>query len=71
MLTRLPYIGELDKTKITGNKSIDSIQEGVNEGVSGQFKKGGLLEGVGNLTSKEVINRGERGGKNDTGGYGL
>ncbi|KAJ9610723.1 hypothetical protein H2200_005500 [Cladophialophora chaetospira] len=63
--------GELDKTKITGDKNIDAIQDGVNEGVTGQFKKGGLLEGVGNLTSKEVINRGERQGKNDKGGYGL
>jgi len=63
--------GELDKTKITGDKNIDSIQDGVNEGVSGQFKKGGLLEGVGNLASKEGVNRTERQGKNDKGGYGL
>jgi hypothetical protein len=67
--TNCPSLGELDKTKITGDKNIDAIQDGVNEGVTGQFKKGGLLEGVGNLTSKEVINRGERKGKNDKGGY--
>ncbi|EXJ57525.1 hypothetical protein A1O7_07873 [Cladophialophora yegresii CBS 114405] len=63
--------GELDKTKITGDKNVDAIQDGINEGVTGQFKKGGLLEGVGDLTSKEVISRGERKGKNDKGGYGL
>ncbi|ETI25417.1 hypothetical protein G647_02190 [Cladophialophora carrionii CBS 160.54] len=63
--------GELDKTKITGDKNVDAIQDGINEGVTGQFKKGGLLEGVGDLTSKEVMNRGERKGKNDKGGYGL
>ncbi|OAP56418.1 hypothetical protein AYL99_09597 [Fonsecaea erecta] len=61
----------LNKTKITGDENIDAIQDDVNKGVGGQFGKGGLLEGVGNLTSKEVLNRGERQGKNDKGGYGL
>ncbi|KAK5940227.1 hypothetical protein PMZ80_007647 [Knufia obscura] len=61
----------LDKTKITGDKNIDAVQDGVNKGVSGQFEKGGALEGVGNLASKEVFTRSERGGKNDKGGFGL
>jgi hypothetical protein len=61
----------MDKTKITGDKNIDAIQDGVNEGVTGQFGKGGVLEGVGNLTSKEVLTRSERGGKNDQGKHGL
>jgi len=43
----------------------------VNKGVTGQFEKGGVLEGVGNLASKEVFNRSERGGKNDSGKFGL
>lgn len=60
---------ELSKTKVTGDKNIDAIQDGVNEGVGGQFGKGGLLEGVGNLTSKEVLTRSERQGKDDKGGY--
>ncbi|KAK4939078.1 hypothetical protein LTR10_020564 [Elasticomyces elasticus] len=60
---------ELSKTKITGDKNIDAVQDGVNEGVAGQFGKGGLLEGVGNLTSKEVLTRSERQGKDDKGGY--
>ncbi|KAL8873534.1 MAG: hypothetical protein Q9174_001015 [Haloplaca sp. 1 TL-2023] len=55
---------QLDKTKITGDKNVDAIQDGVNTGVSGQFKEGGLLGGVGDLVSKEGVNRAERG---DTG----
>ena len=66
-----PYLGEMDKTKITGDKNVDAVQDGVNEGVTGQLGKGGLLEGVGNLTSKEVLTRGERGGKNESGKPGL
>jgi len=61
----------LDKTKVTGNKDVDAVQDSVNKGVSGQFAKGGALEGVGNLVSKEGVNRSERGGKNESGGYGL
>ncbi len=40
------------------------MQDGVNTGVSGQLKSGGLLGGVGDLVSKEGVNRAERG---DTG----
>lgn len=65
----LILVDELSKTKVTGDKNIDAIQDGVNEGVGGQFGKGGLLEGVGNLTSKEVLTRSERQGKDDKGGY--
>jgi hypothetical protein len=62
---------QLDKTKITGDKNIDAVQDGVNKGVTGQFEKGGVLEGVGNITSKEVFTRSERQGKNDSGKFGL
>ncbi|KAI4250002.1 MAG: hypothetical protein LQ352_005444 [Teloschistes flavicans] len=55
---------QLDKTKITGDKNLDAIQDGVNTGVTGQLKEGGLLAGVGDLVSKEGVNRAERG---DTG----
>ena len=57
-------LDQLDKTKITGDKNVDAIQDGVNTGVSGQLKEGGLLGGVGDLVSKEGVNRAERG---DTG----
>lgn len=55
---------QLDKTKLTGNSSVDAVQDGVNTGVSGQLKSDGLLGGVGDLVSKEGVNRAERG---DTG----
>lgn len=67
----LMAVGEMDKTKITGDKNIDAIQDGINQGVSGQFAKGGVLEGVGNLGSKEVFTRSERGGKNESGQHDL
>jgi len=57
----------LKKTKVTGDKNVDAAQDGVAEGVGGQFGKGGLGEGVGKLTSKEGFSRSERGGKNDKG----
>ncbi len=59
---------KLDQTKITGNKDVDNIQDSVNEGVSGQLGKGGLLNPVGEQSSKEVFTRSERGGKGENGG---
>jgi hypothetical protein len=38
----------------------------VNNLVSGQFGKGGALQGVGDTFSKEGINRSERGGKDES-----
>ena len=52
------------KTNVTGDKNINKVQEGVAEGVGGQLSSGGLLGGVGDATSKEGVNRAERG---DTG----
>ncbi|KAI9734672.1 MAG: hypothetical protein M1834_002273 [Cirrosporium novae-zelandiae] len=60
---------KLSQTKITGDKNVDAIQDGINEGVSGQFAQGGLAAPVGNLISKEGINRSERGGKDESGSY--
>lgn len=57
-------IDKLKATKITGDKNVDAIQDRVAEGVGGQFAKGGLLGGVGEISSKEGVNRAERG---DTG----
>ncbi len=59
-----PTTGKLKETKITGDKNIDAIQDGVAEGVGGQLSSGGLLGGVGDTMSKEGVNRAERG---DTG----
>ncbi|MCJ1454077.1 hypothetical protein MMC28_004427 [Mycoblastus sanguinarius] len=52
------------KTDVTGDKNINAIQGGVAEGVGGQLSSKGLLGGVGDLSSKEGVNRAERG---DTG----
>ncbi|KAL8859800.1 MAG: hypothetical protein Q9178_003632 [Gyalolechia marmorata] len=52
---------QLDKTKLTNDSSLNSIQDGLNTGVSGQLKSDGLLGGVGDLVSKEGVNRAERG----------
>ena len=59
----------LDKTKVTGVEQVDTLQDGVNNLVAGQVGKGGLLQPVGDLASKEGINRAERQGKDDNGGY--
>ncbi|KAF2476961.1 uncharacterized protein BDR25DRAFT_276573 [Lindgomyces ingoldianus] len=58
---------QLDKTKITGIEQVDSLQDGVNNLVSGQVGKGGLAQPIGDLASKEGINRAERGGKDEQG----
>ena len=60
----------LDKTKITGIEPVDKAQGDVNNLVSGQFGKGGALQGVGDAFSKEGVNRAERGGKDESGSYG-
>lgn len=60
----------LNKTKITGIGQVDNVQEDVNNLVGNQVGKGGLLQPVGDMASKEGINRAERGGKDDAGTYG-
>ncbi|KAK4957748.1 hypothetical protein LTR28_005694 [Elasticomyces elasticus] len=60
----------LNKTKITGIEQVDNLQDGVNNLASGLVGKGGLLQPVGDVVSKEGINRAERGGKDDKGTYG-
>lgn len=60
----------LDKTKVTGISQVDNLQHGVNNLVSGQIGKEGLLAPVGIAASKEGVNRAERGGKDEQGTYG-
>lgn len=40
---------------------MQAVQGGLAEGVGGQLSSGGLLGGVGDMTSKEGMNRAERG----------
>ncbi|KAI4258443.1 MAG: hypothetical protein L6R42_005090 [Xanthoria sp. 1 TBL-2021] len=60
----------LGQTKITGISQVDKLQDGVNNLVGDQVGKDGLLAPVGNMVSKEGINRAERGGKDQQGSYG-
>ncbi|KAI4594699.1 hypothetical protein KJ359_007502 [Pestalotiopsis sp. 9143b] len=60
---------QLDKTKVTGVEQVDTLQDGVNNLVSGQVGQGGLLQPVGDMVSREGVNRAERQGKDDKGGY--
>jgi hypothetical protein len=61
---------QLNKTKVTGIKQVDQIQDDVNNLVGNQVGTNGLLAPVGNMISKEGVNRAERGGKDDKGTYG-
>jgi len=60
----------LNKSKVTGIKQVDQIQDDVHNLVGNQVGPNGLLAPIGNIMSKEGINRAERGGKDDKGTYG-
>ncbi|RDW70413.1 hypothetical protein BP5796_08810 [Coleophoma crateriformis] len=60
----------LNKSKVTGIKQVDQIQDDVHNLVGNQLGENGLLAPVGNMISKEGVNRAERGGKDDKGTYG-
>ncbi|KAI1506011.1 hypothetical protein F5X99DRAFT_366857 [Biscogniauxia marginata] len=60
---------QLNKTKVTGVDQVDTLQDGVHGLVAGQVGQGGLLQPIGDLVSKEGVNRTERQGKDDKGGY--
>lgn len=59
----------LDKSKVTGISQVDTAQDSVNNAVGQQVGQGGILQPVGDMASKEGINRAERGGKDDSGSY--
>jgi len=61
---------QLEKSKVTGIKQVDNIQDGVNNLVADQVGKDGLLRPVGDIASKEGLNRAERQGKDERGDYG-
>ena len=62
-------IENLDKTKVTGVEQVDTLQDGVHNLAAGQVGQGGLLQPVGDLASKEGVNRAERQGRDENGGY--
>lgn len=59
----------LDKSKVTGIKQVDTLQDGVNNLVAGQVGQGGLAQPIGDMSSKEGLTRAERQGRDDKGGY--
>ena len=70
LLTETTFaVDTLDKSKVTGIEQVDTLQDGVNNLVAGQVGQGGLLQPVGDMASKEGVNRAERGGKDDSGSY--
>lgn len=59
----------MNKSKVTGVKQVDQIQDDVHNLVGNQVGTNGTLSSVGNIASKEGVNRAERGGKDDKGSY--
>lgn len=59
----------LSKTKVTNIEQVNTLQDGVHNLVAGQVGQGGLAQPVGDLLSKEGVNRMERKGKDERGGY--
>ena len=60
----------MNKTKVTGISQVDQIQDDVHNLVGNQLGENGLAAPIGNMASKEGINRMERNGKDDKGSYG-
>ncbi|KAK3386288.1 hypothetical protein B0T20DRAFT_427505 [Sordaria brevicollis] len=61
--------GTLSKTKLTNIQQVDTLQDGIHNLVAGQVGQGGLGQPVGDVLSKEGVNRVERKGKGERGGY--
>ncbi|KAK4180930.1 hypothetical protein QBC36DRAFT_228459 [Triangularia setosa] len=59
----------LDKTKVTGISQVDTLQDNLHSTASSQLGQDGLGRPVGDLLSSEGINRLERKGKDEQGGY--
>lgn len=55
---------------MTGIPQVDQLQDDIHSLAANQVGEKGFLAPVGNLVSKEGINRAERGGKDDEGKYG-
>ena len=54
---------------MTGIEQVDTLQDSVNNAAGQQVGKGGILQPVGDMMSKEGVNRAERGGKDESGSY--
>lgn len=54
---------------MTGISQVDQLQDSVNDTAASTIGKGGLAQPLGDAASREGVNRAERGGKDDGGGY--
>ncbi|KAE8343793.1 hypothetical protein BDV24DRAFT_128269 [Aspergillus arachidicola] len=61
----------LNESKVTGINQVDQLQDDVHNLAGNQLGDNGLLAPVGNMVSKEGINRAERKGKDEEGRYGF
>ncbi|GMG53325.1 unnamed protein product [Aspergillus oryzae var. brunneus] len=61
----------LNESKVAGINQVDQLQDDVHNLAGNQLGDNGLLSPVGNLVSKEGINRAERKGKDEEGRYGF
>ncbi|RAQ50714.1 hypothetical protein AFGD_002705 [Aspergillus flavus] len=61
----------LNESKVAGINQVDQLQDDVHNLAGNQLGDNGLLLPVGNLVSKEGINRAERKGKDEEGRYGF
>jgi hypothetical protein len=62
-------VENLDKTKVTGISQVDQVQDGVNNLLTGQLQQGGIAQPISDMSSKEGMNRVERGGKGEDGSW--
>ncbi|KUL85395.1 hypothetical protein ZTR_07016 [Talaromyces verruculosus] len=60
----------LNKSKVTGVSQVNQLQDDVHNLVGNQLGENGLAAPIGNMASKEGINRMERNGKDEKGSYG-
>ncbi|OKL57236.1 hypothetical protein UA08_07408 [Talaromyces atroroseus] len=60
----------LNKSKVSGIPQVDQLQDDAHNLLGNQLGENGLAAPVGNIASKEGVNRMERQGKDDKGTYG-
>ncbi|KAK8221517.1 hypothetical protein IWZ01DRAFT_537422 [Phyllosticta capitalensis] len=60
---------QLSKTKVSGNDDVDALQDDVHAVAANQLGQEGLARPVGDVVSKEGLNRAERGGKDENAEY--
>ncbi|KAK8167619.1 hypothetical protein BC567DRAFT_151860, partial [Phyllosticta citribraziliensis] len=59
----------LSQTKVSGNDDVDALQDAANTAAADQLGQDGVARPVGDVVSKEALNRAERQGRDEDGGY--